>query len=174
MGLSAHRLSLVSMVRTNDTLVVTAERGAGNMSAADRVKDLLTSDHDGAFKEKEAAASKARMQWQPTPAEFSESVNHVHGIGHGPTVPAAPGGFGYVAAPSEPRFASHSNAPPPETQVKMDGPASLTKDWRTENSRIGRYWASPTFQLKPNGTWGFDKAVEGESNAFNSRLGLFN
>ena len=165
------RLLLIdaAMVRTNHTMEVTAERGAGNMTAAERVADLLKSDHDGAFEQKEAAATKARMQWQPTPDLYREAMSHNHGLGHGPALPDAPGGFGNLSVPDLHRVPGHSNAPPPETQVKMDGPASATKDWRTEGSRIGRYWANNTFQLKPNGTWDFNKDPS-KGNAFDSRL----
>ena len=135
----------------------------------ERVADLLKSDHDGAFEQKEAAATKARMQWQPTPDLYREAMSHNHGLGHGPALPDAPGGFGNLSVPDLHRVPGHSNAPPPETQVKMDGPASATKDWRTEGSRIGRYWANNTFQLKPNGTWDFNKDPS-KGNAFDSRL----
>ena len=157
------------MVRTNMTMEVTAERGGGDMTAAERVADLLTSDADGAFAEKEAKATKARMQWQPAPADYKEAMGHDHGLGHGPALPEAPGGFGNLSVPDNHRVQGHSNAAPPEAQVKLDGPASLTKDWRTEASRIGRYWEHDKFRVKANGTWGFDKP-EGSSNAFDSKL----
>lgn len=49
---------------------VTATRGGGNQTAAERVADLLTSDHDGAFKKEEAASRAARTQWTPAGAEY--------------------------------------------------------------------------------------------------------
>ena len=74
----------------------------------------------------------------------------------------------HVAYPSKRWFRIDStNAPPPETMVKMDGPASLTKDWRSESSRIGRYHGVDGFKLKPNGTWAFEAS---DSNPFNSKL----
>ena len=162
------------MVRTNMTMEgkVTAERGGGNQTASERVADLLKSDHDGAFKEKEADALKARMQWQPTKEDYREYVQHGHGTGHGPPIPLAPGGFSYVSVPDNHRVVKHTNEVPPEAQVKLDGPGSATKDWRTENSRIGRYWEHPNFQVRKYGTWDFNKSPEPAegSNAFNSRL----
>jgi len=136
---------------------VTATRGGGNQTAAERVADLLTSDHDGAFKKEEAASRAARTQWTPAGAEYGEYLQHEHGTGHGPTISQPPGGFGSVSVPDNHRVVHHSNAPPPEAEVKLDGPASQTKDWRTEGSRIGRYWANDKFQVQPNGTWNFEK-----------------
>ena len=87
----------------------------------------------------------------------AEYLQHEHGTGHGPTISQPPGGFGSVSVPDNHRVVHHSNAPPPEAEVKLDGPASQTKDWRTEGSRIGRYWANDKFQVQPNGTWNFEK-----------------
>ena len=148
------------MVRTNDTLVVTAERGAGNMSAEERVADLMVSDHDGAFDQKESEATKARMQWQPTMSNYAEAMQHSVGMGHGPRLPPPPGGCGNVSVPDNSRVTHNGMGDEPAelsaTQgAKLAGPASLTKDWRTEGSRIGRYWENPDFHLKKYGTWAF-------------------
>jgi len=157
----------------NDTRVidVTATRGGGNMTAAERVADLMKSDNkkDYAFVQKESAASKARMQWQPPVAEYREQMSHAHGAGHGAELGLAPGGFPNVTVADNHRVVGHSNTANPTGQAKMDGPASATKDWRTESSRIGRYLKDPTFKQMPYGTWKFNEG-QGDSNPFNSRL----
>ena len=107
------------------------------------------------------------MQWQPTKTDYRENMQHKKGVGHGPSLPAAPGGYGTLSVPDNSRVVGHTNAPPPEAEVKGPGPASLTKDWRTEASRVGRYWEHEKFRVKPNGTWGFDSE---KPNPFNSRI----
>ena len=94
-------------------------------------------------------------------------MQHRHGMSTGPKLPAPPGGYGNLSVPDLHRVPGHTNEAPPETQVPLQGPASQTKDWRTEGSRIGRYWDHPTFQLQPQGTWNFEK--EG-GKVFDSRL----
>ena len=133
-------------------------RGGGNQTAAERVADLLTSDaseggHSFAFAEKEAAATKARLQWVPAPADYDEAKSG-HGVGHGSKVPEAVGGFGFLSVPDPRRnpeagHTEHENV----GDEFLQGPGSLTKDWRTEASRIGRYWKDPNFNLKPYGEW---------------------
>ena len=151
------RSLLWGMVRTNDTLVVTAERGGGDMTAAERVADLLSSPADGAFEKQETDARRARMQWQPTPQAYAENMQHVHGRGSGRTHSQPAIGFGTVVN-TETRVVAPGNAPSIESQVKMAGPASQTKDWRKESGRIGRYWAHPDFKLEKYGTWSYEAA----------------
>lgn len=140
-------------------------RGGGDQTAAERVADLMSADEHGksnAFSVKEAAATKARNQWKPAPADYEEAM-HGHS-GHGPTVPAAPGGFGYLSVPDprrHPNPGTSSDGDAAEQKLagagtaQMQGPSSQTKDWRTEGSRVGRYWNDPQFKLKPYGEWEF-------------------
>ena len=151
-------LSLSPQVRTQ-YVEGSGERGGGDQTAAERVADLLEGNAtQGAWKEKEAKALKARMQWQPTKDQYKESMSHAHGIGHGPTIGPAAGGFGYVTTQDLHRVPGHSNEVAPENKVELAGPASQTKDWRTESSRIGRYFGRDDFKLKPYGTWTFEDA----------------
>ena len=59
----------------------------------------------------------------------------------------------------DPRLADDPKRPspgvPPNAAEKGDfqGPASHTKDWRAESSRIGRYWHNPDFATAANGGW---------------------
>jgi len=159
------------MVRTNHTVETNASRGEGNQTAAERVADLLESDADDAFAKQEAAASEARTQW--TPMNFKANMSHEFGAGSGPSLGPAVEGFGHVTVPDNHRVVGHTNPIPQETQVEWGvgtGPGSLTKDWRSEASRVGRYHKNPTFELRPQGTWAFKQ--EG-GNAFNSRLNLY-
>jgi hypothetical protein len=138
-------------------------RGGGTQTAAERVADLLKADEHGiddAFGSKEKAATKSRNQWKPAPSDYEEAM-HGHS-GHGLPVPAAPGGFGYVSLPDasrHPNAGTGSAGDASEQELagagtaSMQGPSSQTKDWRTEGSRIGRYWQEPTFKLKPYGEW---------------------
>ena len=57
--------------------------------------------------------------------------------------------------------------PLPSAEAKLEGPASLTKDWRTESSRIGRFHKHDDFKLRPHGKWEWENK---DSNPFNSRL----
>jgi hypothetical protein len=72
-----------------------------------------------------------------------------------------------VSQPDNHRVLGHSNPPPRDTEIKLEGPASWTKDWVTESSRVGFFYNHEDFKLKPHGTW----AYESPSNAFDSRLG---
>lgn len=138
-------------------------RGGGDQTAAERVADLLSADEhgkSGVFAAKEVAASKARNQWKPAPADYEEAM-HGHS-GHGKAVPQAPGGFGFVSVPDvsrHPNAGTGSAGDASEQELagagtsSMQGPSSQTKDWRTEGSRVGRYWQEPTFKLKPYGEW---------------------
>ena len=147
--------------RTQDIEATGSEgRGGGDQTAAERVADLMSADEHGisnAFAKKEAAATAARNQWKPAPADYEEAM-HGHS-GHGTVVPEAPGGWGSVSHPDPRRPPGGDGL----TEGRaLAGPAGLTKDWRTEASRIGRYWDDPNFALKPYGEWKIGNEVEPE------------
>lgn len=148
--------------------------GDGNETAAQRVADLMSADEhgkSGVFAKKELAAKKAREQWWPESwnpknpgyVDASAVVTHTmpQGQGHGPVVPPPPSwaADGWVSHPDPNRLPEASEdegearaLQGATIQVGM-GMGAFSKDWRSEASRIGRYWQNPEFALQPNGTW---------------------